>query len=137
MAASEEHDPMSPQSPPSFFPKIQFKFPFLNHKPKLESDDNLAKPETTESGGGGEAEDRSVARVSFPYSHPKFVEPLEAEAEFSSGRTSNSVVLWQVYALGGFLVLRWVWARWNERKERRNKKDKPEGDDEIHPADEN
>ncbi|KAG5400565.1 hypothetical protein IGI04_015172 [Brassica rapa subsp. trilocularis] len=45
------------------------------------------------------------------------MEPLKFEAEGSSGRTSNSFVLWQVYALGGFLVLKWACARWNERKE--------------------
>ncbi|CAF2268588.1 unnamed protein product [Brassica rapa] len=55
--------------------------------------------------------------VSFPYNPAKNMEPLKFEAEGSSGRTSNSFVLWQVYALGGFLVLKWACARWNERKE--------------------
>ncbi|KAH7415765.1 hypothetical protein KP509_14G059600 [Ceratopteris richardii] len=27
--------------------------------------------------------------------------------------------LWQVYALGGFMVGRWIWARWRERKDAR------------------
>ncbi|KAK1276070.1 hypothetical protein QJS04_geneDACA010061 [Acorus gramineus] len=30
----------------------------------------------------------------------------------------NPQNLWQVYAVGGFLVLRWLWARWQERKGR-------------------
>ncbi|KAL6570546.1 hypothetical protein OROGR_000096 [Orobanche gracilis] len=40
---------------------------------------------------------------------------LESEADIA-GQTTNPLILWQVYALGGFLVVRWAWMRWNERK---------------------
>lgn len=33
----------------------------------------------------------------------------------------------QVYALGGFLVLKWIWARWQERRRDQNE---DENDDE-------
>ncbi|KAF3337422.1 hypothetical protein FCM35_KLT18009 [Carex littledalei] len=32
----------------------------------------------------------------------------------STSRTN----LWQVYALGMFMVARWIWGRWKERKDR-------------------
>lgn len=40
-----------------------------------------------------------------------------------------SILLFQVYALGGFLVLKWAWARWNERNERSDKKETTGEDD--------
>ncbi|CAO1943203.1 unnamed protein product [Urochloa humidicola] len=33
--------------------------------------------------------------------------------------------LWQVYALGAFIVLRWAWAKWKENQDR---EDSPDGD---------
>ncbi|GJN16611.1 hypothetical protein PR202_gb03615 [Eleusine coracana subsp. coracana] len=33
--------------------------------------------------------------------------------------------LWQVYALGAFIVSRWAWAKWKESQDR---KDSPDGD---------
>ncbi|GLT88795.1 hypothetical protein SLE2022_068040 [Rubroshorea leprosula] len=60
--------------------------------------------------------------------------PLDMEAEESIGRTSNPVVLWQVYVISGFLILKWVWTRWKERKEGGDKKDS--SDDDQSPADE-
>ncbi|KAF3570386.1 hypothetical protein F2Q69_00061551 [Brassica cretica] len=63
-------------------------------------------------------------------------EPLKLEAEPSSGSTSNSLVIWQVYALGGFLVLKWAWARWNERNATSDKKEDDDADDQApHPED--
>ncbi|XWS75259.1 hypothetical protein CRYUN_Cryun01aG0070700 [Craigia yunnanensis] len=63
----------------------------------------------------------------------KFPPPLEFEAEECVGRTSNPIVLWQVYAIGGFFLLKWIWARWKERKEMGSKKESD--DDEQPPAD--
>ncbi|XP_059307644.1 uncharacterized protein LOC132059143 [Lycium ferocissimum] len=40
---------------------------------------------------------------------------LKLESEGTETNT-NPVVLWQVYAIGGFFVLRWAWSRWNERR---------------------
>jgi hypothetical protein len=68
--------------------------------------------------------------VRFSDTRPN-IPPLEFEAEEPAGRTSNPVVLWQVYAITGFMVLRWVVARWNERKERKAKEDLAEDDDQT------
>lgn len=46
-----------------------------------------------------------------------------------------SILLFQVYALGGFLVLKWAWARWNERNERSDKKETGEDDGDNHSSD--
>ncbi|CAL1374117.1 unnamed protein product [Linum trigynum] len=43
--------------------------------------------------------------------------PLQLEVD----EPSHPLLTYSVYALGGFIVLKWVWARWNERKERANK----------------
>ncbi|KAL2944336.1 Undecaprenyl-diphosphatase [Bienertia sinuspersici] len=29
---------------------------------------------------------------------------------------TNPLILWQVYALGGFILLKWAWGKWQERK---------------------
>lgn len=58
------------------------------------------------------------------------IPPLKLEAE-ELEQDTNPVVLWQVYTIGGFFILKWAWARWNER--RANKKstteDPPPADD--------
>ncbi|KAL6523801.1 hypothetical protein OROHE_016339 [Orobanche hederae] len=52
--------------------------------------------------------------VTFP--RQSFV-PLKLEAEAEEAEWStNPVILWQVYAIGGFYILKWAWTRWNERK---------------------
>ncbi|KAA8539212.1 hypothetical protein F0562_025904 [Nyssa sinensis] len=78
-----------------------------------------------------EAEETKQVIVKFPDTPPA-VPPLKLEAEESEQET-NPVVLWQVYAIGGFFVLRWLWARWNERRaKKRSSDDEPRprpGDD--------
>ncbi|EOA24913.1 hypothetical protein CARUB_v10018204mg [Capsella rubella] len=119
MAEAQERSHGSDSSPLKLPPFISNLFPFLKPKPPVT---------TTDANGGskavsGEKEPQNSV-VSFPYNPPKSAaEPLKVEVEPSSGRTSNSVILWQVYALGGFLVLKWAWARWNERNERSDKKE--------------
>ncbi|XP_057463322.1 uncharacterized protein LOC130753342 [Actinidia eriantha] len=54
---------------------------------------------------------------------------IKLEAEECEQNT-NPIVLWQVYAIGGFYVLRWVLARLRERRTRRRP-----SDDEPAPAD--
>ncbi|KAF8099755.1 hypothetical protein N665_0237s0010 [Sinapis alba] len=102
-------------------------FPFLKPKPPASVNGADGGPKPT---GGGDKETQN-STVSFPYNPPKSTEPLKLEAEPSSGSTSNSLVIWQVYALGGFLVLKWAWARWNERNETSDKKDDDEDDDQA------
>lgn len=36
----------------------------------------------------------------------------------------------QVYALGGFLVLKWIWARWQERRDQKEEGNEDEKEDE-------
>ncbi|KAL0403577.1 UNVERIFIED_CONTAM: hypothetical protein Sradi_1998500 [Sesamum radiatum] len=60
----------------------------------------------------------TIPRQSFP--------PLKLEAEAEEGeRNTNPVLLWQVYAIGGFFILRWAWTRWNERKGQKKSDDEP------------
>ncbi|CAH8385222.1 unnamed protein product [Eruca vesicaria subsp. sativa] len=98
---------------PSFVVNL---FPFLKPKSPPNGADGGPKPT------GGDKETQN-SKVSFPYNPPKNAEPLKCEAEPSSGSTSNSLVIWQVYALGGFLVLKWAWARWNERNDKKKTTD--------------
>ncbi|XVF23411.1 hypothetical protein REPUB_Repub13aG0035600 [Reevesia pubescens] len=70
--------------------------------------------------------------VKFSEPRPAVPPPLKLEAD-ESGMTSNRIILWQVYAIGGFFLLKWVWARWKERKEMGTKKES--SDDEQPPAD--
>ncbi|XP_031500877.1 uncharacterized protein LOC116264673 [Nymphaea colorata] len=46
-----------------------------------------------------------------------FPPPLKLETE-ESAEGVNPSNMWQVYALGGFMILRWIWARWRERKDK-------------------
>ncbi|KAM7526828.1 hypothetical protein LguiA_016730 [Lonicera macranthoides] len=66
-------------------------------------------------------EEAKVGTVKFPDSRPA-VFPLKLESE-ELERDTNPVVLWQVYAIGGFFVLRWAWARWNERRGKKRPSD--------------
>ncbi|KAL7109243.1 hypothetical protein ACP275_06G163900 [Erythranthe tilingii] len=74
-----------------------------------------------------EIEAEKPVAVTFP---KQSFAPLKLEAESEEAeRSTNPVFLWQVYAVGGFVVLRWAWKRWNERKGQK----KPD-DDEPPPA---
>ncbi|XP_044460998.1 uncharacterized protein LOC123192484 [Mangifera indica] len=132
-SASKKHDF---QNILSLLPKIELKLPFFNKEPKQVEPAGVKKSQKTSV----ERENVSVKPnlVRFP-DRQMIPAKLEFEAEEPAGRTSNPVVLWQVYALGGILVLRWVWARWKERKERAGKKDSsddnndtPANDDDDH-----
>ncbi|KAL8518140.1 hypothetical protein ACS0TY_009480 [Phlomoides rotata] len=68
-------------------------------------------------------EDETPSVVTFPR---QSFEPVKLEAEADDGQKStNPMLLWQVYAIGGFLVLRWGWTRWNERKGKKKSEDEP------------
>ncbi|KAL3650683.1 hypothetical protein CASFOL_007086 [Castilleja foliolosa] len=61
--------------------------------------------------------------VSFPR---HVIAPLKLEAEAEGAeRTTNPVILWQVYAIGGYYILRWAWIKWNERKGQNRSDDEP------------
>ncbi|KAK4435893.1 hypothetical protein Salat_0752900 [Sesamum alatum] len=100
------------------------KLPFPQQK-------NGGKVEAGGASSGGEGVEPAVVEdesnkpgvVTFPrQSFP----PLKLEAEAEDGeRSTNPVLLWQVYAIGGFFVLRWAWTRWNERKGPKKSDDEP------------
>nr|XP_009404805.1 PREDICTED: uncharacterized protein LOC103988035 [Musa acuminata subsp. malaccensis] len=62
-----------------------------------------------------------VAMVTFPDAARRraqsFPPPLKLECEDST-EDMNPRNLWQVYALGGFMISKWIWARWRERNNR-------------------
>ncbi|CAM8960748.1 unnamed protein product [Rhodiola kirilowii] len=58
---------------------------------------------------------------------PAVPPPLKIESDESSQR--SAAVVWQVYALGGYLLARWIWGKW---KEKRNN-DQPPSDENTSP----
>ncbi|XP_015583705.3 uncharacterized protein LOC8263589 isoform X2 [Ricinus communis] len=115
------------------FPKFEFKFlKFGNNlDPKVEKVLNKEK-EKTGSNKPGDV-------VKFADPKPITPPPLKIENQEAS-KLSHPLVLLPVYALGGFIILKWVWARWKERKERA--KQASSGDDQSSdeyqsPADDN
>uniref|UniRef100_A0A1J3DBW6 Uncharacterized protein n=1 Tax=Noccaea caerulescens TaxID=107243 RepID=A0A1J3DBW6_NOCCA len=129
MAEAADERSQGSDSPPLNIPAfVTNLFAFLQPKaPAAVNDASVPKP--TVVSGEKDRQNSTVETVSFPYNPPTNTEPLKVEAEVSSGKTSNSLVIWQVYALGGFLVLKWAWARWNERNERSKKKEATDDDD--------
>ncbi|KAL8145926.1 hypothetical protein AgCh_003888 [Apium graveolens] len=73
---------------------------------------------------------KSKAPVVAAFPNKQTVPPLKFEAE-DLERTTNPAVVWQVYAIGGFFVLKWAWARYNERraKKKTNDEDPPPADE--------
>ncbi|KAK9911760.1 hypothetical protein M0R45_035651 [Rubus argutus] len=65
----------------------------------------------------------------FPKAEP-VVPTVAVETEEPMTRTSNPIIVWQVYALGGFLVLKWIWARWQERRDEKEDENDDEKEDE-------
>ncbi|XVF82840.1 hypothetical protein PTKIN_Ptkin16aG0082600 [Pterospermum kingtungense] len=119
---SKNENPFEPKNIFSMLPKVDLKFPFFNqHSKKPEA---LVKKDE-------EIETPKPPSV-YMGNRQKLPPPLEFEAEECVGRTSNPIVLWQVYAIGGFFFLKWIWARWKERKEMGSKKES--SDDEQPPA---
>ncbi|KAK9064041.1 hypothetical protein SSX86_017913 [Deinandra increscens subsp. villosa] len=95
---------------------ISFRFPpppAKNDARKVESERKAVGNTVVRS--GEVVEESKPVVVRFPDAHPTTVEPLKLQAE-EMERDTNPVFLWQVYAIGGFFVLRWVLARWKERR---------------------
>ncbi|XP_076946806.1 uncharacterized protein LOC143618484 [Bidens hawaiensis] len=99
-----------------------FRLPFLPPPPAV-------KVETEKKAvvrGGEVTEVTKSTTVTFPDGNKKSVTPLKLESEGAEQET-NPVVLWQVYVIGGFFILKWAYGRWNEHKERKkqSKDDEP------------
>lgn len=83
-----DRNPLEPKNILSMIPKIELKFPFFNQhseKPeplvKKEEEVEIAKPPSLFMGNR----------------QKQLPPPLEFETEEGVGRTSNPIVLWQVY----------------------------------------
>ncbi|XP_054786201.1 uncharacterized protein LOC129292638 [Prosopis cineraria] len=112
----KEEDPKAPRFVFPFFPNFKFDLPFLKPNPSkpVEASGKAVERRTSmDEGTGNETAKPSFVR--FPKTQLVVPPPMETEAE-ESAKTSNPIIIWQVYALGAILVSRWVWARWNERK---------------------
>ncbi|KAI7730049.1 hypothetical protein M8C21_020000 [Ambrosia artemisiifolia] len=100
---------------------INFHFPPPPPK-KVETESKAAGNTVVRSGDA--AEESKPVTVKFSDARPNTVAPLKVEAE---EKDTNPVFIWQVYAIGGFFILRWVLTRWNERKanKKSSKEDSP------------
>ncbi|KAK9688871.1 hypothetical protein RND81_09G017500 [Saponaria officinalis] len=71
--------------------------------------------------------------VKFPLIKQE-IPPIKLESE-EVHEDTNPIILWQVYALGGFIILKWAWGKWQERKANaKAKDDSPDEDDPPTPA---
>ncbi|GAB4855151.1 hypothetical protein Ancab_023782 [Ancistrocladus abbreviatus] len=108
----------------SLLPKLQFNLPFGKPQQKAEMNAVAAEEQVSERA----YEDSGTSKpdiVRFPVHQPE-LPPLNLENE-EAENSSNPLVLWQVYALGGFMIARWLWAKWQERKAKTNRKPSNEG----------
>ncbi|XP_023762673.1 uncharacterized protein LOC111911121 [Lactuca sativa] len=117
--------------PPNPLLSVISKFTkFVNSRfPPPPAEKDVVKVETESKGSGDsifrssevvEPEASKPVVVRFPDARTTTVPPLKVEAE-ELEQDTNPVVLWQVYAIGGFFVLRWVLARWKERRANKKK----------------
>ncbi|XP_051116618.1 uncharacterized protein LOC127241540 [Andrographis paniculata] len=82
------------------------------------------EPLIVKSPAAEEDESGKPGVVAFPRRNFVPLKLEEADAE-AAERSTNPAVLWQVYAIGGFFVLRWAWKRWNEHKGQKKPGDEP------------
>ncbi|KAH7839958.1 hypothetical protein Vadar_010681 [Vaccinium darrowii] len=105
------------------------KFQFFNFPPQkrdaAKSDAVNQKP-----GKSGEYAEEGEKAVVVKVPNAKTDLPsLKLEGE-ECERNTNPIVLWQVYAIGGFFVLSWALARWKEKRaKKKSSDDEPSPDD--------
>ncbi|XP_068344629.1 uncharacterized protein [Pyrus communis] len=124
----KEDGPKGPKNLFSLFPKCKLQFPFLKQEPE----GVVVADVPRKADEGTESNIQKPVVVSFPKEQVAAPPPVAVEFEEPITKTSNPIIFWQLSALGGYLVLRWIWARWQER---RDKKD-GSSDDEQSSADE-
>ncbi|KAK9902503.1 hypothetical protein M0R45_001559 [Rubus argutus] len=117
---SKEEGPKGPINLFALFPKLKLQFPFWKQQ---EPQPRLVAVEDEASKTG------KPAIAMFPKAEP-VVPTVAVETEEPMTRTSNPIIVWQVYALGGFLVLKWIWARWQERRDEKEDENDDEKEDE-------
>lgn len=96
MAETDERSHGSDSFPLKLPPFFSNLFPFLKPKAPAATANDANGPKPRDVSGDKDSQKSTNEVVSFPYNPPTNVEPLKFEAEPSSGRTSNSLVLWQV-----------------------------------------
>ncbi|CAH1435033.1 unnamed protein product [Lactuca virosa] len=99
-----------------------FNFPSRPQPPEKKE---LAKVETEKKAivrDGEVVGESKSATVTYPDGRSKTVTSLKLESEDAVQETSPAV-LWQVYAIGGFFVLRWAIGRWKEGRARKKPSD--------------
>uniref|UniRef100_A0A7N0TR57 Uncharacterized protein n=1 Tax=Kalanchoe fedtschenkoi TaxID=63787 RepID=A0A7N0TR57_KALFE len=94
-----------------------FRLPFSFPAPAPAQSD-AQKP--ADSGGEAAAYTKTDA-VRFSDPRPAVPPPLKIETEEAA---QSAVVVWQIYALGGYLLARWIWAKWKQK----DNKDQPSDD---------
>ncbi|KAD7479966.1 hypothetical protein R6Q59_008754 [Mikania micrantha] len=114
----ESSKPLNPFSTlfSKFTQVINFPLPFLSPAKK-----DVVKVETEKKAIISDGEVVEVSKsvsVTYPDGRKNTVPPLKLESEEAEQET-NPVVLWQVYVIGSFFILKWAWGRWNEHKERK------------------
>ncbi|KMT13133.1 hypothetical protein BVRB_4g086750 [Beta vulgaris subsp. vulgaris] len=97
----------------SLIPKLILK-PFANFNNNNNNNDNESDKSVKRVDSEG-SKTKTPDVVRFPVTQKSEVPPLKVENEDAQEDT-NPIVLWQVYALGGFIILKWAWGKWQERK---------------------
>ncbi|KAL6124721.1 hypothetical protein ACLB2K_077232 [Fragaria x ananassa] len=121
---SKQDSPQKPINLFTLFSNFKPQFPFWKQQ----------QPKPVEHEASSTDSQKPVS-VRFPKAQP-VVPTVASEVEEPMTKTSHPIIVWQVYALGGFLVLKWIWARWQERKEQKEDGKEESFDDEQSSVDE-
>ncbi|KAE8038735.1 hypothetical protein FH972_011213 [Carpinus fangiana] len=94
---SSKEDPKTPKNLFSLFPKFKLEFPFLKPGPKAEVGvkEEVKREIVVVGNEGEEGMVKKPDVVKFAERKPLAPPPLVVEAEESSAKTSNPVILWQ------------------------------------------
>ncbi|CAN0826160.1 hypothetical protein LINGRAPRIM_LOCUS2184 [Linum grandiflorum] len=114
MADNNNNNAIITIGPFPFFPDFRFQFPNPLHRKPQPSHRIVASDDRTVSSSS----DGKPDALKFTERKPSPAPPLRLEVD----EPSNPLITYSVvYAMGGFIIVKWVWARWNERKERAKK----------------
>ncbi|KAK6933490.1 hypothetical protein RJ641_036384 [Dillenia turbinata] len=128
IAVTKEEKSANPQNPFLSF-LANFKFPFP--QPKKQEKIVVVEESKTERHIAEKEDQKKPDVVTFPDSgRQSLPTPLKLEVD-EAEQKNGSALLWQVYALGGFLLLQWAWAKWNQRRA----KSSPPDDEQPPPTD--
>ncbi|XP_050385581.1 uncharacterized protein LOC126802083 [Argentina anserina] len=124
---TRQEAPQNPINLFALFSNFKPQFPFWKkQQPKQQPNPVQDEPSSSVS--------QKLVTVRFPKAQP-VVPTVASEVEEPMSKTSNPILVWQVYALGGFLVLKWIWGKYQERKGQKDD-GKESSDDEQSSVDE-